>query len=121
MAFGFGWLKPTKSKLVLFLIILAILYYMPVVPTLSSPVIMTPTYSWTFTSPAYSVQSIGIMGVNNQYFGVFTGTEAALINALYILTIAYVFACVLVYMIHRPRPRKEGEHQHRELPDIGHR
>ena len=81
----FAWLKPTKYRLVLFIIISLLLFYLPFVPTLSAPVVLDPVYQWGLKSPAYSMKSAGLTGVSDQYFGIFAGTDAALLNLIYML------------------------------------
>ncbi len=108
-------LKPTKQKLILFVIISLVLFYLPVVPTLTAPVVLEPTYTWEMRSPAYSMQSADIVGVSNKYFGTFTGADAALVSVAFTLLVAYVISCVLIHVFKKqPKTLEEQEIGKRE-------
>lgn len=96
------WIVPDIYKVVLFIIISLILLFTPIIPTLSSAVVMEPQYKWEMKTPLNSFMSTQILGVSNQYFGFFTGSNALLVNVLYVLVAAYLLSCFLVYLIHRP-------------------
>jgi hypothetical protein len=104
------WLKPTKYKLIIFVIIYLLLFFLPVVPVLSAPVVLNPINTWGLQSPAYSLQNVNLVGVNNQYFGVVTGAEGALLNSLYVFLVAYLIACVFAYFYHRPAKQSTERH-----------
>jgi len=98
----FGWLRPTKYKLILFVMISLLLFYLPVVPTLTAPVVLNPTYEWNLRSPAYSLQSVEIVGVSNKYFGALTGADAVLVSIAFTILIAYLLSCLIIYLLKRP-------------------
>ncbi len=90
------------------MIVSLLLFYTPLVPTLTAPVVLEPTYSWNLRSPAYSLQSVEIVGVSNQYFGAFTGADAVLVSVAFTLLIAYLVSCALIYLLQRgPKTEKE--------------
>ena len=99
MAHNFLW--PTKHKLILFVILSLLLFYLPVVPTLTTPVVLNPTSTWNLKSPAESLQNIQIVGVSNMYFGTLTGADAALVSIASVIMIAYLLSAVLVYLFKR--------------------
>ena len=78
----------------------AILYFLPVIPTLSAGVVLDPTYEWVMMSAASSIQNVNILGVSNQYFGVASGSAADIMNILYILTAGYIISCAIFYLFH---------------------
>jgi hypothetical protein len=107
MAHNFLW--PTKHKLILFVILSLLLFYLPVVPTLTTPVVLNPTSTWNLKSPAESLQNIQIVGVSNMYFGTLTGADAALVSIASVIMIAYLLSAVLVYLFKRePKDEKEA-------------
>ena len=99
MAHHFLW--PTKYKLILFVILSLLLFYLPVIPTLSAPVVLDPISIWNLKSPAESLQNIQIVGVSNMYFGTLTGADAALVSIASVIAIAYLLSAVLVYLFKR--------------------
>ncbi|MBN2330523.1 MAG: hypothetical protein JXC85_01800 [Candidatus Aenigmarchaeota archaeon] len=109
---AYSWVKPTKLKLIAFVIISLLLFYSPIIPTLTTPVVLEPVPIWNMRSPAYSIQSADIVGVSNQYFGTFTGADAALVSVAFTLLVAYLISCILVYVFKKqPRTALEREQQ----------
>jgi hypothetical protein len=109
-----GWLKPNKYNLILFVVISVLLFFLPVVPTLSAPVVLEPIYTWDLKSPVYSLQSVDIVGVSNKYFGVFTGADAAMVSIAFTLLIAYLVSCALIYLFKKP-PKIEKQAEFKSL------
>lgn len=105
---AYSWVKPTKLKLIVFIIISLVLFYVPIIPTLTTPVVLEPVPIWNLRSPAYSVQSSDIIGVSNQYFGAFTGSDAALLSLAFTLVVAYLITCILIYVF-KKQPKTDLE------------
>ena len=101
------FLRPTKYKLILFVILTALIFFLPVVPTLTAPVVLNPTYTWSLKSPAESWRSIEIIGVSEMYFGTFTGADAFLVSIAATLMISYLVSCILVYIFKRERKEED--------------
>ncbi len=109
---AYSWVKPTKLKLIVFIIISLVLFYVPIIPTLTTAVVLEPVTIWNLRTPAYSVQSVEILGVSNQYFGSFTGADATLVNVAFTLVVAYLITCILIYVFkkqHKTDLEKEQE------------
>ncbi len=100
---GYGFFRPTKYKLLVFVILSAVLFYLPLVPAYIVPVVnpalVEQASHWGLTSAADSLAMK--VGVNTQSFGLFAGTEAGVMSILYILVTGYILTCVLLYMFHR--------------------
>lgn len=98
-------MKPTKLKLITFVIISLLLLFTPIIPTLITPVVLEPVPIWDLRSPAYSMQSADIVGVSNQYFGTFTGADAVLVSVAFTMLVAYLISCILIFIFKKqPKP-----------------
>lgn len=93
---AYGFFRPTKYKLVAFILISVLLYFIPVVPTTS-----TATDAWNVMSVSHINRAIEIEGVTTHSFGVFSGTLADMMNILYILMFGYILACLILYGFHK--------------------
>ncbi len=112
---AYSWVKPTKLKLIVFIVISLVLFYSPIIPTLTTAVVLEPVPFWNLKSPAYSLQSSDIVGVSNQYFGTFTGADAALISVAFTLLFAYLISCILFYVFKKqPKTILEKEKEKSE-------
>ncbi len=102
---GYGFFRPTKYKILLFVLLSAMLFYLPVVPAYVIPVVnpalVDQASHWGITSVADSL--VMKVGVNTQSFGVFAGTEASVMSILYIIVFGYILACVFLYGFHKMR------------------
>ena len=76
---AYGFLKPTRYKLILFAVLSVIIYFLPVMPAPSGPV---------------------TMGVSDQYFGAAGGGVSGALNILYVLTAGYLISCAVFYLFH---------------------
>jgi hypothetical protein len=94
------FIKPTKKKLALFAVLSVALLYLPVIPTLSAPVVKDPVYQWGVKSFAASLGDMDLMGVSDRYFGTLSGANASVLGILYIIAIGYILACVIAYVFH---------------------
>jgi len=109
---AYSWVKPTKLKLIAFVVISLLLFYSPIIPTLTIPVVLEPVPIWNLRSPAYTVQSSDILGVTNMYFGTFTGADAGLVSVAFTLLFAYLISCILVYVFKKqPKTLLEKERE----------
>jgi hypothetical protein len=107
--------KPTKLKLIVFVILSLLLFYSPIVPTLTTPVVLEPVPIWILRPPFHSVQSPDIVGVSHQYFGAFTGADAALVSLAFTLLVAYLISCIIIYVFKKqPKTIREKEQEKRK-------
>jgi preprotein translocase subunit SecG len=112
---AYNWVKPTKLKIIVFVIISLVLFYSPIITTLTTAVVLEPVPVWNLRSPAYSIQSSDIVGVSNQYFGAFSGADAALISVAITLLFAYLISCILFYVFKKqPKTILEKERERDE-------
>ena len=95
------FLKPNKYNLPLFAILTILLFYLPIVPTLITPVVLEPISTWNLNSPAQSLQNIQIVGVSEMYFGTFTGGDAFLVSISATLMIAYLLSSIVIYFVRK--------------------
>ncbi len=94
-----GFFRPTKYKLVLFLLISLVMLFSPVVPTLNVPELSIAAASWSMSSAAANLNVV--LGSTPKSFGLFAGTEAGVLNILYIMAAGYILACVFLYGYHK--------------------
>jgi hypothetical protein len=102
---GYGFFRPTKGKLALFVIVAAAMFYMPVIPTYVMPFVKVDmSHEAPHWQLASAVDTTNIMNSADAYtysFGIFAGTEAGVLNMIYILAAGYILACLLLYGYHR--------------------
>jgi len=110
------WLRPNQIKIALFVVLFVVLFFLPVVPVLSSPVIAVPSYTWGMQSPYQIVSYTGLLGVSSFYFGVFMGTEGAVAGTVFALVVAYLLACVLAPFV-KKQPKAKAQVQE-EQPKV---
>lgn len=98
---GHGFFKPTKYKLVLFVVIMFVLFFVPMVPVTKTPVLgpnSNPQSLWT----ADSILSMdAAIGTSTKSFGVFSGATSTIMGSLYLLVIGYVLSCIILYGYHK--------------------
>lgn len=102
MFMGHGFFRPTKYKLILFVILMLLLFFVPIVPVTKTPVInpnLNPQPQWT--SDSLSSMTMVILGVNTKSFGVFSGATSSIMSSLYLLVVGYLFACIILYGYHK--------------------
>jgi mannitol-specific phosphotransferase system IIBC component len=107
---AFEWLRPNQIKIALFVVLFVVLFFLPVVPVLSSPVIAVPSYTWGMQSPYHIMSSMGLLGVSSFYFGVFMGAEGAVAGTVFALVVAYILACVLAPLV-KKEPKAKAQVQ----------
>ncbi len=95
----YSFFKPTKYKLVTFILVSIVLMYLPVVPVVMVPGIEQP--QMVMESAISGIQSMEIPGTGKKTFGMFAGTEAGIMNILYVIVAGYVIACILLYGYHK--------------------
>jgi hypothetical protein len=101
---AYKFFKPTKFKILVFVVLSAALFYLPVVPVLNVPVVapdVIPASQWTMAAPSVFFQTVQTVGSNAQSFGIFAGTQAGVLNIIYMLVVGYVLACILLYAFHK--------------------
>lgn len=102
---AYGFFRPTMYKFMLFILISLVLLYAPIVPTVQTAVVspehLGDASKLVMSSPIANIQSMEIIGMSSKSFGIFAGTEAGVLNILYMLMIGYLLACVFLYGFHK--------------------
>ena len=99
---GYGFFRPTRYKLLLFVVMVLMLFFVPIVPVTKTPVInpnLNPQPQWTADS-LMSMTSV-LLGVDTKSFGVFSGTTSSVFSMVYLLVIGYVLSCFILYFYHK--------------------
>ncbi|MCD6496425.1 MAG: hypothetical protein J7K54_04085 [Candidatus Aenigmarchaeota archaeon] len=100
---AYEFLRPTKYKLIAFIFISLVLYFVPIVPiTLAGPG-TAAEYGWKVMPASDMKFKLELEGATMHSFGLFSGTEAGVLNILYVLMVGYIGACLLLFVIHKVR------------------